>query len=131
MTQTITLPEITSANLKAAQDKIQEFVNIRKLVIKGDLNLDDRDLTFTFPSKRQKKAFQRSLRSVMNRPTMKSVSLFLHKVGKYSSHKSVKVDYSDQEKAIQSARKEWKFLQGKAEEARLKYKELKGSFYKK
>jgi hypothetical protein len=130
-TQTfVQLPDITSENLRTAQDNIKEFANNRKLVIKGDLNLDDQDLTFNFPSKRQKKAFQRSLGYVISHPSMKTISLFLHRVGKYSSHKSVKLDYSEQEKAIQAARKEWKFLQKKAEEARLKYKSLKGDFYK-
>jgi hypothetical protein len=130
-TQTfIQLPEITSENLKLAQDNILQFAKQRKLVIKGELNLDDKDLTFDFSSKRQKKAFQRSLGHVISHPSMKTISLFFHKVDKCSSHKPVKLDYSEQEKAIKAARKEWKFLQAKTEEARLKYKELKGSFYK-
>lgn len=126
----VQLPEITSENLKLAQDNIQQFAKQRRMVIKGDLNLDDRDLTFNFPSKRQKKAFQRSLGHAISHPTMKTISLFLHRVGKYSSHKPVKLDYSEKEKDIQKARKDWKFLQKKAEEARLAYKEAKGNFYK-
>lgn len=122
------LPEITSENLKLAQDNIKQFAKRRKLVLTGDLNLDDRGLTF--PSKRQKKAFQKSLGLVIAHPSMKAISLFLRRIDKYSSHKPVKLEYSEQEKAIQVARKEWKFLQKKADEARLKYKELKGSFYK-
>jgi hypothetical protein len=122
------MPEINTSNLKLAQQSITEFANSRKLVFNRELDLAN--AKFNFTSKSQKKAFQHSLSRVIAKPTMKSISLFLRQLSKYSDLAPIKLDYSEREKAIKQAKKDWKFLQSKAEEARLQYKKVKGDFYK-
>jgi hypothetical protein len=124
------MPEITLDSLKLAYESIEKFAASRKLVIKGNFTLDKEKLNFEFPSRNQQKMFQRSLGVVIEKPSMKSVNMFLHKLGKYTKLPLVKLEYFEKEKAIQSAKKEWKELMKKTEEARLKYKQEKGDFYK-
>lgn len=127
-TQITQLPQIDASTMKQAQQAITEFATSRKLVLSQPLNLEN--AKFSFTSKSQQKLFRHSLARVLNRPTMRSVSFFLRHLSKFSDHVPVKIDYSEQEKAIKQAKKDWKFLFEKSEEARLKYKELKGNFYK-
>lgn len=127
-TPTVQMPEINSSNLKLAQQSITEFATSKKLVFSRELDFEKANFIFT--SKSQKKAFQHSLARVINRPTMKSISFFLRHLSKFSDLAPIKMDYSNEEKAIKQAKKDWKFLFTKSEEARLIYRELKGDFYK-
>ena len=118
--------EINAENLQNAKTSIEQFVQRRKLVLTGEVPTE----ILTFPSTNRKKAFRDALRRVIANPTMKSTNMYLRHFGKLNETPIVKVEYSELEKSIKAAREEWKAIRNKAEEARLKYKEVKGDFYK-
>jgi len=129
-TQTMTsLPEVTTANIKLALESIKQFVTQKNYVITG--NLDSlTNVPPRFSSNNQEKKFRWSLLRVTNHPSMRSANMFLSHLAKATWMTKLKVDYSEREKQIKTAKKEWKEVQAKADQARLKYKEIKGDFYK-
>lgn len=80
----------------------------------------------------QRKKLRNAINRIFNNPTLKNVNYFLHIL--YSrvlkSDQRVKIKKSEQELAIEKARKDWKLYRDEAERLRLAYKELKGDFYK-
>lgn len=119
--------EITSENLCMAKVSIQEMVTKRKLVINGEISVL---VPVTFPSTNKKKEFRKSLERVINHPTMRNTNLYLHKLSKLNGETISKIEYSEKEKAIKLARKEWREHVKKGWELRDKYKTEKGDFYK-
>ena len=119
--------EISVENLQIASKKILEFASKRKLVVTGEIPTT----IPAFENNSQMKDFRRALTRVLFRTTMRSSNYYLHLLFKRLgiSHK-VKVDYSDKEKAIQKAKTEWKEIDKKAKEARIRYRLEKGDFYK-
>lgn len=127
--ETITkqLTEINVENLAKAKSSIESMAQRRKLVVTGKISTE---LPTNFPSQKKKKEFQRILWRVITHPTMKNSNIYLHKLSKYNEEPKAEVEYSEKEKAIQKARKEWKeslqiMLQKKA-----LYLTEKGDFYK-
>ena len=128
-TTSIMLPEAPTENTRKAFASIKAFATSRKLVLTGNVDAFT-NVPLRFSSKSEEKKFRWSLLRVTNRPSMKNINMFLSHLSRVTGLTKIKLDYSEQEKQIKEARKEWKFLQAKAEEARLKYKEAKGNFYK-
>lgn len=128
-TTTIMLPEATTTNTRHAISSIKEFASSRQLVLTGNVDVLI-GAPLKFSSKSEEKKFRWSLLRVTNHPSMRSVNMFLSHLSRVTGIPRIKIDYSVREKNIQQAKKDWKFLQAKAEEGRLKYKELKGDFYK-
>jgi len=118
--------EINESNLELAITSIKNFSTLRKLILQGELNLQ----TPSFITLGKKKAYRNALYRVINKPTMKNINVFLHLHSKFTETKAAKLEYSETEKAIKSARSQWKKLREDAEKARLAYKEIKGDFYK-
>lgn len=128
MSTTITDPvEINTMSMNTAATSIAAFVNGRKLVLSGTIQLDP---NIKFPSQNKKKEFRKLLERVIKHPTMKNVSIFLRKYAKYTETETVKIDYSEKEKKIQEYRKAYIEARKKAEEAQARYKEEKGDFFK-
>ena len=122
-----TKPEITAENLAAAASAITKFASSRKMEITNGIPTG----APTFPSKSKTKEFQVALGRVLDHPGIRSCNFYLRKLSKaVNQEKASKVDYSSEERDIQAARKVWKVLKAKAEEARLAYKEIKSDFYK-
>lgn len=122
------LPEVNATNVQNAIDCIKSFADRRKLVLTGNTTLPS-TVAYKFSSMCEEKRFKWSMLRITKHQTMKGASLFFSKLYKATGIK-ITLDYSAQEKSIKSARKEWKELSAKAEEALAKYKTLKGDFYK-
>ena len=133
-TETFELKEATTANIKNAIEQIEAFAKRRNLSLEGETKisaLKSLSLSLTgikFPSKKAEKRFRWSITRISRKQTMKSANLFFRQLQKATGI-SISLEYSLREKKIRAARKEWKELQAKTEEARLKYKEIKGDFY--
>ena len=119
--------EITSENLTIAKSRIQEMATSKKLVIEGEISTL---VPVTYPSKSKMKEFKAALNRVITYPGMRSCNIYLHKLSKLNGEEMAKVDYSPKEKAIQTARKEWREHIRKGWELRDKYTAEKGDFYK-
>ena len=126
----ITLPDVTTANIKKAIESIKQYASQKNYVINGNIDALT-NVTPKFSSKNQERKFRWAMLRVIKKPSMRNSNIFIHQLSKATGISKVKLDYSDREKQIQAARKEWKSLQATAEEARKKYKEIKGDFYKK
>jgi hypothetical protein len=130
-TTIMSLPEVTTENIKKAIESLKQYAAKKKYVFSG--NVDSlANVIPTFSSQNQEKKFRWALLRAMRNPTMKSANLFFNQYSKSQNGVTpkLKMEYSEKEKQIKAARKEWKELQAKAEEARLKYRETKGDFYK-
>lgn len=130
-TTIMSLPEVTTENIKKAIESLKQYAAKKKYVFSGNVEALG-NLTPTFASQNQEKKFKWALLRVTRKPTMKSANLFFNQHSKSTNGVSpkLKMEYSEKEKQIKAARKEWKELLAKTKEARLKYKEAKGDFYK-
>jgi len=119
--------EITVENLQIASKNIKEFAAKRKLVITGEIPTT----IPVFESNSQRKDFRRALSRVIYKTTMRSANSYLNLLSKrLGLSEKVKLEYSDKEKSIRSLKADWKVLNQKAREARVRYKAEKGDFYK-
>lgn len=121
------LTEISMETMQEASNSIKNMVAARKLKLDGEISTL---VPVVFPSKNKKKDFQRSLGRALNSPGMKAANIYLHKLEKYNGEKAARIEYSDKEKVIKLARKEWKEAQLKMWALRDKYKAEKKGFYK-
>jgi len=129
-TETITmLPWATTENAKLALECIKSFAKQRNLVVKGNIDAI-LNVPFVFNSRKQEKKFRWSISRILRNQTMKSSNLFLLHLSKITGTQKVTIMYSPEELAIKEAKLKWKQLQKQTEEARLFYKNTKGSFYK-
>jgi hypothetical protein len=121
------LVDINQASMDLALKSIVTMVNERVLILTGELTLSGNP---NFPSQNKKKEFRKRLNWVIEKPTMKRVSMFLRMYAQFTGTQPVKVDFSPKEKQIQEARKAYVEARKKAQEAHVRYKEEKGDFYK-
>jgi hypothetical protein len=119
--------EINSENLAIAKSRIQEMAISKKLDIVGEISTL---VPVTYPSKSKMKEFRSALNKVISYPGMRNANIFLHKLSKLNGEDNAKIEYSEKEKAIKVARKEWRENVKKGWELRDKYKLEKGNFYK-
>lgn len=111
--------EIDQANIELAIDRISEMAAKRGLVLTGVPNASIPE----FPSKAQSKKFRRRMSRVIKHATMRTSNCFLRYFG------DARVDHSDKEKSIMSARKSFREQLKLAMELRTKYLEEKGDYY--
>ena len=125
METTRTQLEVNIENIDKALKVIKEFASEKDFDISGDLTTTTLN---EFPSSNAKKRFKKALNRVIEHPTMKRASLFLHYLCKVSNC-TAKLDYSAKEKAIRSKRKAWKDAQKVADNLMAEYKQEKGDYY--
>lgn len=129
-TTIMTLPEVTTDNIKKAIESLKQYAVQKGYVFNSDPDAMSNHAPF-FSSGNQYKKFSWALYRAMNKPSMKSANLLFSLYSKVNHYATkLKMDYSEREKQIKAAKKEWKELKHKAEEARLKYRKTKGDFYK-
>ena len=126
-TITKSLLDINAESMKSAEKSITNFVTGRNLVLDGKLDLSS---PLNFPSKKKTKGFKKLLERIIERASMKNISIFLRYYSKFSNTAQVKIDHSPKEKQIQEARKAYIEARKTAIEMYAKYKEEKGDFYK-
>ncbi len=78
---------------------------------------------------RDKKRLKRRLNKIISKNTLKSINSLLRFLSKKSNIDIVRIDEPKHEE-IQKLRKDWKVLQAQSDAALLKYKNLKGDYYK-
>lgn len=85
-----------------------------------------------FESKSQEKVCQNYLRRLERKVCMSTANKFLHFLYKkvYKLDAAPRVEYSELELRIRTARKAWRTSMAETEKLRLVYKEVKGNFYK-
>jgi hypothetical protein len=113
-------PKGSDSRLGVFTDAVSNVVNGVTLKIPKDISLS------------KEKHLRRLAARVMQRPSMKSASMYLHFL--YGTilgqEKTPKVKYSEKEEKIKKARKAWKAAEAISEKLRLEYKAEKGSYYK-
>lgn len=121
--------DATAENVKTAITNIVEFVNKNNFQLKGAMQEGKLD----FPSTSKKKVLRNYLTRLSRRMSIKHANQFLHFLYKkiYKLDTALYVDLSEKELKIQAAKKAWKEVQKKADEAHTAYKAEKGDFYKK
>ncbi len=131
--------DATKENIAVAITTIEKFATDNGYQIIGEFT-KEKFLTKlfggnkpSFTSKCQEKACRNYLFQIDKKPGMRVINQFLHFLYKrvYKLDNAPKVEYSDKELKIKSARASWKKAHAEAEKLLATYKEEKVGFYKK
>jgi len=120
--------QATQPNIDLAIDTVKNFANEKGFRILGDFKTG----TLSFSSKNKEKVLAKYLWKISKKPSMACANRFLHFLYKkvYGFDQAPRIEFSEKEIAIKSARRQWKDAARLADELRLKYREEKGNFYK-
>lgn len=131
--------EATKANIDKAINDIQKYAASKGYQFLGELKKDGILSSLfggdkpKFESKSQEKVCNNYLSRLDRGVRMSTANRFLHFLYKhvYKLETAPRVDYSQRELEIRASRKAYVAAKVEAEKLRLKYKEIKGDFYKK
>ena len=132
-----TVVEPTKENVEAVFASIQKYASEKGYQIKGELKLPTNLLGMTkaikFESKSHMKVIRNYVTTLNKGVRMGRANRFLHALfkGVYGLEHAPRIEYSDKELEIRAARKAWKKADTEAQLLLKKYKEIKGTFYKK
>lgn len=120
--------------VEMAFDVIEELAETKDWVLKGKINLDLEYIGFKLGAEtlNQRKKLKRRINALITKKTMRAANHFLREIRKYMSSTSsaLKFEYSEKEKKIKAARKEYVKARDLAMKLYEEYKEEKGDYYK-
>ena len=120
--------------VKMAFDVIEELAETKDWVLKGKINLDLEFIEFKLRGEtlNQRKKLKRRINALIAKKSMRAANHFLRAMRKYMSSTSaaLKFEYSEKEKKIKAARKEYVEARNIAIKLYEAYKEEKGDYYK-
>lgn len=119
----------TKENVEIAINNIKKFAKEKGYQITGDF----KEGVLSFDSRSKEKVFKNYLWRLSQGVSMAQANKMLHFLYKkvYKLNEAPKVEYSEKELKIKTARKAWKKAQAEADRLLAEYKQEKGDFYKK